>query len=282
MIATVGVSDLAPPWLDQLSPGGRIVVPLDVRGTQLAVAFEPAAPRSPRTPRAPRVRPAAGHWRSVSLTPCGFMRMRGPLAGPERTVLLQPGLSVMLPDGLRLADGKEVDAEALAGYLGRTAGGACDRGQRRVHTGRLGPWPVARGRGPPVVRGDRRATRWARGVAGLPRRAPPGSRGRRSGAARLRATAGIVDSGGIAVLTASPASSRGPAAGRRDGTGTARAGGGRVRPARVRTGGRARGACPGLGSGGPARPGRAARRRLPAVISGRARRPGAGPLRPAD
>ena len=42
VIATVGVSDLAPPWLDQLSHGGQIVVPLDVRGTQLAVAFEPA------------------------------------------------------------------------------------------------------------------------------------------------------------------------------------------------------------------------------------------------
>ena len=32
IIATVGVSDLAPAWLDQLAPGGRIVVPLDLRG----------------------------------------------------------------------------------------------------------------------------------------------------------------------------------------------------------------------------------------------------------
>ncbi|HEY7880321.1 MAG TPA: methyltransferase domain-containing protein, partial [Streptosporangiaceae bacterium] len=39
VIATVGVSDLAPAWLDQAGPGARIVVPLDVRGSQLAVAF---------------------------------------------------------------------------------------------------------------------------------------------------------------------------------------------------------------------------------------------------
>src|SRR5580700_11713939 len=36
IIATVGVSDLAGPWLEQAAPGARIVVPLDVRGTQLA------------------------------------------------------------------------------------------------------------------------------------------------------------------------------------------------------------------------------------------------------
>ena len=34
IIATVGVSDLAPAWLDQLVPGGRVVVPLDLRGSQ--------------------------------------------------------------------------------------------------------------------------------------------------------------------------------------------------------------------------------------------------------
>src|SRR5215813_12418723 len=91
VIATVGVSDLAPAWLDQAGPGARIVVPLDVRGSQLAVAFGRSG--------------SGGHWVSRSIAPCGFMRMRGSLAGPERTVVLQPGLSVMLPDGLTLADG---------------------------------------------------------------------------------------------------------------------------------------------------------------------------------
>ena len=107
VIATVGVSDLAPAWLHQTGPDARIVVPLDVRGSQLAVAFGRAGPRSGR----------AGHWVSRSIAPCGFMRMRGSLAGPERTVVLQPGLSVMLPDGLTLADGQEVDGAALAAFL---------------------------------------------------------------------------------------------------------------------------------------------------------------------
>ena len=45
VIATVGVSDLAPAWLEQAAPQARIVVPLDVRGTQLSVAFERATGR---------------------------------------------------------------------------------------------------------------------------------------------------------------------------------------------------------------------------------------------
>jgi protein-L-isoaspartate(D-aspartate) O-methyltransferase len=210
VIATVGVSDLAPSWLDQMSPGGRIVVPLDVRGTQVAVAFEPASPEGP----AGLPETAGGYWRSVSLAPCGFMRMRGPLAGPERTVLVAPGLSVMLPDGLMLADGKEVDAEAVAGYLGgppaELATGV-SAGSVQVIWG-LGLWLAA---------GDPRSCTVAQ-------ERPAGGLGRRSrqvpgpGASRLarapvrtrglRATAGIVDSGGIAVLTATPLPSRGSGA----------------------------------------------------------------------
>ena len=107
VIATVGVSDLAPAWLHQAAPGARIVVPLDVRGSQLAVAFGRSG--------------SGGHWVSRSIAPCGFMRMRGSLAGPERAVVLQPGLSVMLPDGLTLADGHEVDGAALAAFLAGAA-----------------------------------------------------------------------------------------------------------------------------------------------------------------
>ena len=109
VIATVGVSDLAPAWLEQAGPGARIVVPLGVRGSQVAVAFERAA--------------ADSHWMSRSVVPCGFMRIRGTLAGPERTLVLQPGFSLMLPDGLMLADGSEADAAALAAFLGAPATG---------------------------------------------------------------------------------------------------------------------------------------------------------------
>jgi protein-L-isoaspartate(D-aspartate) O-methyltransferase len=202
VIATVGVSDLAPAWLDQQNPGGRVVVPLDVRGTQLAVAFERAAPESPEGPR----ETASGYWRSVSLTPCGFMRMRGPLAGPERTVLLATGLSVILPDGLTLADGKEIDAGAVAGYLGgppvELATGVT-AGSVQVIWG-LGLWLAAADPRSCTVSEERPASR----LRGRGRQASgPGAArlARASVLTRgLRATAGIVDSGGIAVLTATP------------------------------------------------------------------------------
>ena len=97
VIATVGVSDLAPAWLGQLAPGGRIVVPLDVRGAQRSVAFEQAG----------------GAWQSRSVVPCGFMRMRGTLAGPERTQVTGDDreLAVTLPDG------RELDIAAVSRAL---------------------------------------------------------------------------------------------------------------------------------------------------------------------
>ena len=47
IIATVGVADLAPAWLAQAAPQARVVVPLDLRGTQLSAAFERAGPAGP-------------------------------------------------------------------------------------------------------------------------------------------------------------------------------------------------------------------------------------------
>jgi protein-L-isoaspartate(D-aspartate) O-methyltransferase len=190
VIATVGVSDLALPWLDQTGPGGRIVVPFDVRGTQLAAAFE---------------RAGDAHWASVSLVPCGFMRMRGSLAGPERTVFLQPGLSVMLPDGLTLADGKDIDAEALAAQLAGPS--------RELATGvQAGAGPVLWGLGLWLAAGDLRSCTVAEERPARSRtvfrlqRAPLRRRG-------LRLTTGILDSGGIAMLTtAGSTGSTGPTA----------------------------------------------------------------------
>jgi protein-L-isoaspartate(D-aspartate) O-methyltransferase len=85
IIATVGVWDLAPAWLAQLAPGGRLVVPLDLRGVHRSVALE---------------RTEDGHWTSRSVVPCGFIRMRGALAGPEQTRALDraAGLSVTVPE----------------------------------------------------------------------------------------------------------------------------------------------------------------------------------------
>ncbi|MCA2226517.1 methyltransferase, FxLD system [Nonomuraea aurantiaca] len=90
VIATVGVWDLAPAWLEQLAPGGRLVVPLDLRGVQVSVAMEYTG----------------GHWSSRSVEPCGFMRMRGPSAGPEVTLMLDgdADLVLTLPEPREVGD----------------------------------------------------------------------------------------------------------------------------------------------------------------------------------
>jgi protein-L-isoaspartate(D-aspartate) O-methyltransferase len=176
VIATVGVSDLAPAWLEQAGPGARIVVPLGLRGTQVAVAFERSE--------------AGDHWVSRSVVPCGFMRIRGTLAGPERIVLLQPGLSVLLPDGLTLADGHEADGAALAACLdGPVAGFATG-----VMTAARPIWGFSLWL----------ATRDRRACALTEERPPDGTPGRLDRAPLRRpavaGTMGLVDSGGIAVL----------------------------------------------------------------------------------
>jgi protein-L-isoaspartate(D-aspartate) O-methyltransferase len=85
IIVTAGVWDLFPQWLAQLSPGGRIVAPISVRGIQLSVAFEHTG-----VP-----------WVGRSAKRCGFIRMTGPSAGPEALVPLgpQPGLHALVTDG---------------------------------------------------------------------------------------------------------------------------------------------------------------------------------------
>lgn len=67
IIATVGVWDIAPAWVAQLTPHGRLVVPLDLRGPQRSIAFQPIG----------------DHLESISVVFCGFIRIRGAFAGPE-------------------------------------------------------------------------------------------------------------------------------------------------------------------------------------------------------
>lgn len=70
---TVGVWDISPEWVDQLAPEGILVVPLWLRaGIQASIAF----------------RRDGSDLVSIDVAPCGFMRMRGPHAGPETYVLL--------------------------------------------------------------------------------------------------------------------------------------------------------------------------------------------------
>jgi protein-L-isoaspartate(D-aspartate) O-methyltransferase len=71
VIVTAGVWDVSPAWAGQLRDGGRLVVPLWIGpGFELAVSFARDRDRLV----------------STSVDWCGFMRLRGPHAGPESWV----------------------------------------------------------------------------------------------------------------------------------------------------------------------------------------------------
>jgi protein-L-isoaspartate(D-aspartate) O-methyltransferase len=95
IILTVGAWDILPGWAGQLAPGGRLVLPLSLgQALQYSVAFQPTD----------------GHLASVSVLPCGFMRLRGPWAGPETVVRLpgEPGL--LAETGPRPAGAEDLDS----------------------------------------------------------------------------------------------------------------------------------------------------------------------------
>jgi len=93
IIVTAGAWDVAPAWRDQLAAGGRIVLPLSLRGAQRSVAFEPVGDR----------------LHAVSIVDCGFMPLRGAMAEPggPRMLGAEPGLFVHVDDD------RAVDAAAL-------------------------------------------------------------------------------------------------------------------------------------------------------------------------
>lgn len=97
IIVTAGAWDIAPAWLGQLGPGGRLVLPLSIRGVQLSVGLQ----------RAGEV------WLSTSAWRCGFVRMLGAFAGPEEVVSLGE------PDALayQVSDGCPVHVQALQAAL---------------------------------------------------------------------------------------------------------------------------------------------------------------------
>lgn len=68
IVVTTGASDISPAWREQLAPGGRLVLPLEIwPGLQMCVAFEPAG----------------DHLTSVTAAWCGFLRMGGEFAASE-------------------------------------------------------------------------------------------------------------------------------------------------------------------------------------------------------
>jgi protein-L-isoaspartate(D-aspartate) O-methyltransferase len=95
IIVTAGAWDIAPAWLDQLAPTGRLVLPLSVRGVQLSVALARQG----------------DHWAATSAFRCGFVRMAGAFADPEPFRPLGSARYAQV-DG-----GPPVDAGALAAAL---------------------------------------------------------------------------------------------------------------------------------------------------------------------
>ena len=75
---TVGTADVSPAWVDQLASGGILVVPLWVSTFQICIAFEK--------------RDSALISRSAIA--CGFMRIRGQMAGADQYRRLQPNVMI--------------------------------------------------------------------------------------------------------------------------------------------------------------------------------------------
>jgi protein-L-isoaspartate(D-aspartate) O-methyltransferase len=122
IMLTVGAWDIAPAWIEQLAVGGRLVLPLSLRGVQRSVAFQ-------------RV---DGHLESLSIRDCGFMPLQGAFAGPQEIRALggDPGLTV------QLGEERSIGTDAL--YAALTQAGDDVRSDVRVTAqdvwGGLGLW----------------------------------------------------------------------------------------------------------------------------------------------
>jgi protein-L-isoaspartate(D-aspartate) O-methyltransferase len=105
IIVTAGASDLAPAWLSQLAPAGRLVVPLSIRGAQQCVTFARAD----------------GHLRSVAVCEAGFMPLMGVMANTDIRMPVpgRPGVHVVAARGIQvdaalIAAGLDVEGPAAA------------------------------------------------------------------------------------------------------------------------------------------------------------------------
>jgi protein-L-isoaspartate(D-aspartate) O-methyltransferase len=98
VIATAEAFEVPDEWLSQLAPGGRIVVPLRLRGAiSRSIIFE----------RCP------GGWRSAGSELTGFIPLRGTADDARRLIAVTDGKDVTL----QVHKDQEADAAALAGVL---------------------------------------------------------------------------------------------------------------------------------------------------------------------
>jgi protein-L-isoaspartate(D-aspartate) O-methyltransferase len=120
IILTAGAWDITPAWISQLSPGGRLVLPLSLRGAlQYSVCLQ-----------------AAGdHLASVSILPCGFMRLRGAFAGPEAIVRLGDRAGLLVEAGPPSAGSGARDLAELLTEPGEIVGSGVQVTGRELHGG---------------------------------------------------------------------------------------------------------------------------------------------------
>lgn len=97
IVLTVGSSDLRTEWLAQLAQGGRLLLPLAVRGSQLSVALDLGAD---------------GVLRSDTVRSCAFIRLRGVGAKGDAEVTLSDGLVVQ-----PVENGVDIDAAAVVAAM---------------------------------------------------------------------------------------------------------------------------------------------------------------------
>lgn len=110
IVLTVGSGDVRPEWVAQLAPGGRLLLPLAVRGTQLSVALDLGPD---------------GLLRSHSVHRCAFVRLRGVGAVAEAggdvdglLVLLADDRGGLRPDAVRAALARPGDSRPSPVPLG--------------------------------------------------------------------------------------------------------------------------------------------------------------------
>ncbi|OIV37458.1 methyltransferase, FxLD system [Mangrovactinospora gilvigrisea] len=97
ILVTVEAAELAPAWIDQLAPDGRLVVPLRFRGLTRSIAFHHDG----------------GRMASRDHEVCGFVPMRGAGAVGQQLIALRDSQEAALRIGLRIEDGVPADEAGL-------------------------------------------------------------------------------------------------------------------------------------------------------------------------
>jgi protein-L-isoaspartate(D-aspartate) O-methyltransferase len=99
VVLTVAAADIAPAWRDQLADGGRIVIPLSVRGPQKSIAFV-----------------KRGDWlQSAAVEDCHYIMLRGRFDAGTMLATVRSGALEVESDGMTARD---VDGLALAAPTG--------------------------------------------------------------------------------------------------------------------------------------------------------------------